>query len=38
MEELTRLISQNLVGDKVSVEVLRNEERIVHEIELGAWD
>jgi hypothetical protein len=38
MEELTRLISQNLVGDKVTVEVLRNEQPLVHQIELGAWD
>jgi hypothetical protein len=38
MDELTRLISQNTVGDKVTLEVQRQNERITVEIELGAWD
>ncbi len=38
MDQLTRLISEHNVGDKVAVEVLRNDERIIQQIELGAWD
>jgi hypothetical protein len=38
MDELTRLISQNPVGAKVTVEVARDDDRIVREVELGAWD
>jgi hypothetical protein len=38
MDELTRLISQNPVGAKVTIELSRDEERIVREVELGAWD
>jgi hypothetical protein len=38
MDELTRLISQDTVGDKVSLELLRKNERITVEVELGAWD
>jgi hypothetical protein len=38
MDELTRLISQNLVGDKVAIEIQRNDEHIIQEVELGAWD
>jgi hypothetical protein len=38
MDELTRLISQHTVGDKVTVQVQRNNEQLSFEVELGAWD
>jgi S1-C subfamily serine protease len=38
MDDLTRQISQHGVGQKVTIEVLRNDQRLIHEIELGKWE
>jgi len=38
MEELTRLIGQNVAGDKVTMELLRDGEKITKELVLGKWD
>jgi hypothetical protein len=38
MDQLTRLISQHAAGERVKVELLREEERLVKEVELGRWE
>jgi serine protease Do len=38
MEELTRLIGQNVAGDKVTMELLRDGEKLTKEVVLGKWD
>ncbi len=38
MEHLTRLISEHTAGEKVTIELLRDDKRIQQEVELGAWD
>jgi hypothetical protein len=38
MEELTKMISQHEIGKRVSIEVLRGNERVTCEVELGKWD
>jgi hypothetical protein len=37
-ESLTKLISQNNVGDHVEIEILREGKRIVRVVEFGEWD
>ncbi len=38
MDDLTRFISQHDVGKKVTVEIMRDNQRLTREVELGKWD